>query len=37
MLLGRLGAFDEIVAPVLDLAGDASAFTTGSVPHLDGA
>lgn len=35
-LLGRLGTFDEIVAPVLYLASDASRFMTGSVLHLDG-
>lgn len=35
-LLGRLGTFDEIVPPVLHLAGDGSRFTTGSVLHVDG-
>jgi NAD(P)-dependent dehydrogenase (short-subunit alcohol dehydrogenase family) len=34
--LGRLGAAEEIVGPVLFLASDAAAFVTGTTLHVDG-
>lgn len=35
-LLGRVGTFEEIVPPLLHLAGDGSRFTTGSALTVDG-